>query len=504
MHKALISVYDKTGIEAIASCLINQNIEILATGGSLIYLKSKNIPVTDVTDYTLFPEMLDGRVKTLHPKLFGGILFKRKEASHSKTINEHGIIAIDYVIVNLYPFVKKQQENLSHDDLIEFIDIGGPSLLRAAAKNYIDVTVITDISDYQKVIEEIKKSQKTTLETRKKLAAKVFQLTSAYDASVASFLNEDEFPEYYNISYQLKQILRYGENPHQQAAVYSDVTKQPNINNWQQIQGKELSYNNYRDIQSALQVVNEFTEPVCCAVKHNTPCAVAAGKNDEDAYKKTFAADPVSIFGGIIAFNTKVSKNTADLLNEIFLEVIIAPDFENEALVAFSKKKNLRVIKIPLSISTTKNIISINGGLLVQNNDAIRNYNIDFVTENKPTEDQLSQLIFAQKVVKHCTSNAIALVNNFITVGIGSGQTNRIRAVEQAIQQVKEKNINLSECILASDAFFPFDDIVRLCAKNNISAIIQPGGSIKDGDSIKVCNEHNISMVFTGIRHFKH
>ena len=503
-HKALISVYDKTNIEAISKCLIENNIEILATGGSLKYLQDKNIAVTDVTDYTLFPEMLDGRVKTLHPKLFGGILFKRNHEVHQQTVKEHQILAVDYVIVNLYPFVKKQQENLTHDELIEFIDIGGPSLLRAAAKNYTDVTVLTDINDYDLVINEIKSQASTTINTRKKLAAKVYNLTAAYDASIANFLNEETFPEYATHTFQLKEILRYGENPHQQAAVYADLTKKPNINDWQQLQGKELSYNNYRDIQSALNVVNEFKEPVCCAVKHNTPCGVACGENDIEAYQKTYAADPVSIFGGIVAFNTKVSQKTAIMMNELFLEVIIAPDFEEEALSEFSKKKNLRVIKVQLYGSNDKNIISIDGGLLVQTRDHIHSYEIKNVTTLAPNKNELAQLVFAQKVVKHCTSNAIVLVHNFVTVGIGSGQTNRIRAVEQAIHQAKEKNINLEECVLASDAFFPFNDIVNTCFENKIKIIIQPGGSIKDQDSIDSCDEKGISMVFTGVRHFKH
>lgn len=503
-HKALISVYDKTNIEAISNCLLANNIEILATGGSLKYLQSKKIAVTDVTDYTMFPEMLDGRVKTLHPKLFGGILFKRDNKIHNQTVADHQIIAVDYVIVNLYPFVKKQQENLSHDEMIEFIDIGGPSLLRAAAKNYADVTVITDINDYGVVIDEVNTHGKTLLSTRKKLAAKVFNLTATYDASVSNFLNEETFPEFATHTFQLKEILRYGENPHQQAAVYADLTMKQNINNWEQLQGKELSYNNYRDIQSAMNVVNEFTEPVCCAVKHNTPCGVAIGNNDLDAYQKTYEADSISIFGGIVAFNTKVSKATAELLCNIFLEVIIAPDFEEEAIEVFSKKKNLRVLKIKLKAANTFNCVSIDGGLLVQTADKINEYELNFVTTKKPDPIVLTQLIFAQKVVKHCTSNAVVLTHNFVTVGIGSGQTNRIRAVEQAIQQAKEKNINLEESVLASDAFFPFNDIVNTCAENKIKNIIQPGGSIKDQNSIDTCNEKGISMVFTGVRHFKH
>jgi phosphoribosylaminoimidazolecarboxamide formyltransferase/IMP cyclohydrolase len=503
-HKALISVYDKNDIELIAACLMNHNIELLATGGSLKYLQEKNIPVTDVADYTLFPEMLNGRVKTLHPKLFGGILFKRNDQIHNTTIDNNNIIAIDFVIVNLYPFVKKQQENLTHDELIEFIDIGGPSLLRAAAKNYYDVTVITDIKDYAGVIQEMNEQEQTTIETRRKLAAKVFNITSAYDASVANFLNEEIFPQYYNNTYELKEILRYGENPHQQAAIYADLTQHNNVNQWNQLQGKELSYNNYRDIQAAINIVKEFNEPVCCAVKHNTPCGVAIGKDALDAYQKAYLADPVSIFGGIIAFNVILNEATATLLNDTFLEVIIAPDFTKASLGILAKKKNVRVLKISMHPIENKQIVSINGGLLVQTSDPVVDYEINVVTKKKPSEYQINQLVFAQKIVKHCTSNAIVLCKDYVTVGIGSGQTNRIRSAEQAILQAKEKKVELSECVMSSDAFFPFNDIVKLCATNQISAIIQPGGSIKDQDSIDSCNEHGIAMLFTGVRHFKH
>ncbi len=503
-HKALISVYDKNNIALFAQTLINHNIEILATGGTLQHLLNKQIPVTDVTEYTHFPEMLDGRVKTLHPALFGGILYKRKNDKHVDTVNKHDIIAIDYVVVNLYPFVSKQQENLPEDELIEFIDIGGPSLLRAAAKNFNDVTVITDIEDYKIIIEELNAIGKSTLKTRKKLAAKVFGLTSAYDASVANFLNEEPFPIYYNRTYQLKEILRYGENPHQEAAVYADLIEPYNINHWEQIQGKQLSYNNYNDIQAAITVVNDFTEPVCCAVKHKTPCAVAIGMNDLDSFEKVYQADPVSIFGGIVAFNTSVSAKTAELLNQIFLEVVIAKDFDEDAIDIFKQKKNCRIIKIKNTAKEEKQTISIDGGLLVQTKDNVNNNIITVVTENQPTERQIKELIFAQKVAKHCTSNAIVLSKDFVSIGIGSGQTNRIRAVEQAIEQAINKSTDLSTCVLASDAFFPFDDIVHTCAEYKINAIIQPGGSINDKDSILACNQHHIAMIFTGIRHFKH
>ncbi len=503
-HKALISVYDKKDIELFSQTLIHHGIEILATGGTLQHLLNKKIPVTDVAAYTHFPEMLDGRVKTLHPSLFGGILYKRKDKKHIDTVNKHDIIAIDYVVVNLYPFVSKQQENLTEEELIEFIDIGGPSLLRAAAKNYSDVTVITDVEDYKIVTEELSSFGISTLKTRKKLAAKVFSLTSAYDASVANFLNEEPFPIFYNRTYQLKEILRYGENPHQEAAVYADLIEPYNINHWEQIQGKQLSYNNYNDIQSAIAVVNDFIEPVCCAVKHKTPCAVAVGTNDTDSFERVYQADPVSIFGGIVAFNSKVTAKTAELLNQIFLEVIIAKDFEEEAIDIFKQKKNCRIIKIRDIAKEKKQTISIDGGLLVQTKDNLNSNNIKAVTENHPTELQIKEMIFAQKVAKHCTSNAIVLSKDFVSVGIGSGQTNRIRAVEQAIEQAINKKIDLSKCVLASDAFFPFDDIVHTCAKYKINAIIQPGGSINDKDSILACNQHHIAMLFTGIRHFKH
>jgi phosphoribosylaminoimidazolecarboxamide formyltransferase/IMP cyclohydrolase len=502
--RALISVYDKSNIENIVHCLINHNIDILATGGTLKCLQEKNIAVTDVTEYTHFPEMLDGRVKTLHPKLFGGILFKRQSADHCNTVEKHDIDAIDFVIVNLYPFVKKQKENLSHDELIEFIDIGGPSLLRAAAKNYKDVTIITDVNDYEKVIEELNALKSTTVATRKKLAAKVFGLTAAYDASIANFLNEESFTDFFSGSYELKEVLRYGENPHQQAGVYADQTLTYNIKNWEQLQGKELSYNNYRDIEAARNVVAEFNESACCAIKHNTPCGVALGKDDLEAYQKTFEADAVSIFGGIIAFNTNVSAQTAMLMNETFLEVVIAPSFDDEALTIFSKKKNLRILKIATNIVSSKSIISIDGGLLIQDKDKTNEYNIQFVTNEKPNPKTIDELVFAQKVVKHCSSNAIVISKNKTTMGIGCGQTNRIRAVEQAIKQVIDKNEDLSSCVLGSDAFFPFNDIVNLCGEHKIKSIIQPGGSVKDNDSIEACNNNGIAMVFTGVRHFKH
>ena len=503
-NKAILSVYDKTNLETIATALVQNNIELLATGGTLKFLQEKNIEVTDVTSVTNFPEMLDGRVKTLHPNLFAGILYKRKDEQHQSTIQQHQLETIDYVIVNLYPFFEKQKENLSHEALIEFIDIGGPSLLRAAAKNYFDVTVLTDVEDYKTVVDEILQNKNTTLTTRKKLAAKVFNLTSAYDASIADYLNEEPFPKYFNASFERKEILRYGENPHQQAAVYANLSEQENINAWHQIQGKELSYNNYRDIQAAINVVNEFTKPTCCAIKHNTPCGVAQAANDFDAYTNTYHADPISIFGGIVAFNTTVTKVTADKLNEIFLEVIIAPDFNEDALLVFSKKKNLRILQIPKQQITHPNIISIDGGLLVQTKDNINNYDLNAVTEQQASSSQKEQMVFAQNVVKHCSSNAIILVKDFVTVGIGSGQTSRIDALHQAIEKAQKNNVNLAECIIASDAFFPFDDVVNICATHGIKAIIQPGGSIKDKDSIEACNQHGITMLFTGIRHFKH
>ena len=503
-NKAILSVYDKTNLETIAITLVNNNIELLATGGTLKFLQEKNIEVTDVTSVTNFPEMLDGRVKTLHPNLFAGILYKRNDEKHQSTILQHQLETIDYVIVNLYPFFEKQKENLSHEALIEFIDIGGPSLLRAAAKNYFDVTVVTDVDDYNQVIEEIQTTNNTTLATRKRLAAKVFNLTSAYDASIANYLNEEQFPKYFNASFERKEVLRYGENPHQQAAVYTNLSEKENINNWQQLQGKELSYNNYRDIQAAINVVKEFTVPACCAVKHNTPCGVAMGIDDFDAYTKAYQSNSVSIFGGIVSFNTIVTARTAEKLNEIFLEVIIAPEFETAAIELFAKKKKLRILQIPKQTHIHPNIISIDGGLLMQTKDHINTYELNCVTQIKPTDEQIKQLVFAQNVVKHCTSNAIVLINNYTTAGIGSGQTSRVEALHQAIQQAQKNKIDLAHCVLASDAFFPFDDIVNICAEHKIKAIIQPGSSIKDQDSIDACNKNEIAMLFTGVRHFKH
>ncbi len=503
-NKALLSVYDKTNLVTIANTLVQNNIELLATGGTLKFLQENNIEVTDVTTVTNFPEMLDGRVKTLHPNLFAGILYKRNNQKHLTTIQNHQIVTIDYVIVNLYPFFEKQKENLNHEELIEFIDIGGPSLLRAAAKNYFDVTVVTDVDDYNQVIEEIQAIKNTTLATRKRLAAKVFNLTSAYDASIANYLNEEQFPKYYNASFERKEVLRYGENPHQQAAVYTNLSEKENINNWQQLQGKELSYNNYRDIQAAINVVKEFSQPSCCAVKHNTPCGVALGIDDFDAYTKAYQSNPVSIFGGIVSFNTIVTARTAEKLNEIFLEVIIAPEFETAAIELFAKKKNLRILQIPKQTHIHPNIISIDGGLLMQTKDHNNTYQLNGVTQIKPTDEQIKQLVFAKNVVKHCTSNAIVLINNYTTAGIGSGQTSRVDALHQAIQQAQKNKIDLANCVLASDAFFPFDDIVNICAEHQIKAIIQPGGSIKDQDSIDACNKNEIAMLFTGVRHFKH
>lgn len=503
-HKALISVYDKKDILPLATCLIEKGYDLLATGGTLEHLKANDIQVADVSHYTQFPEMLDGRVKTLHPKLFGGILFKRGNPQHVDTINQFDIIDIDVVVVNLYPFIKKQQEPITHDELIEFIDIGGPSLLRAAAKNYSAVTVLTEIADYRHVIEEIQTQGQTTLATRKKLAAKVFNLTAAYDASVANFLNEENFPTYFNRTYQLKEILRYGENPHQQAAVYADLVHPNNVNKWLQLQGKELSYNNYNDIQTAIAVVYDFEMPVCCAVKHKTPCSVAIGIDSYEAYQKAYEADSVSIFGGIVSFNTIVTANTATLLNQTFLEVIIAPDFETEALDIFKEKKNCRILKITNTYVEEKQIQSIPGGLLVQTKDNHKIENYQVVSKAQPTKKQIKELLFAENIAKHCLSNAIVITCNGVTVGIGSGQTSRIKALEQAVLQAKEKKINFEECVLASDAFFPFSDIVNVCAQNKIKAIIQPGGSIRDNESIDACNKHQIAMIFTGIRHFKH
>lgn len=509
MKRALISVFYKDKILEFSKFLISKNIEIISTGGTYKYLKENSIPVIEVEKITGEKEMLDGRVKTLSPKIHGGILAIRDNPKHMEAIKERGIIPIDIVVVNLYPFFEKVlDDSLNFEEKIEFIDIGGPTMLRSAAKSFKDVIVISDIKDYDLVKEEIEKGE-VSIETRKYLASKVFNLTSAYDSAVSDFIfnsienNKDKELNYLNMSYIKKEKLRYGENPHQKADYYIETANKGE--NYEKLNGKELSFNNIRDMDIALKIVSEFDESkkefCCSAIKHSTPCGAALGEDVFDAYNKTYLCDSVSIFGGIVAFNSTVDEKTAKELVKTFLEIVIAKDFTEEALKILKTKNNLRVIKYKNNNNDKINLVKVGGGLLVQEEDNLLFEDCEdckVVTKKKPTEEEMKNLIFGMKVVKYAKSNAIIVVKDFMAKGIGSGQTNRIWACEDALKRAGKGGV------MASDAFFPFRDVVDACAKYDIKAIIQPGGSIRDKESIDACDEHGISMVFTGIRHFRH
>lgn len=500
--QALISVSDKSNLLEFAKFLVEQDYKILSTGGTYKHLQDNGIEVTEVKDVTGFPEILDGRVKSLHPAIHGGIMARRSDENHMATIAEHGINPIDIVIVNLYPFFEKMNTGLSEAEMIEFIDIGGPSMLRSSAKNFYDVTVVTDVNDYEVVMNEIRENGSTSIETRKLCAGKVFNLTSAYDAAISTYILGEDFPQFLESSYEKVMDLRYGENPHQKAAYYVDKTKNGAMKDFEYLQGKELSFNNIRDMDLAYKVVSEFKETTCCAVKHSTPCGVAIGENVLEAYEKAYECDPMSIFGGIIAFNREVDGKTAVELNKIFLEIVIAPSFTEEALEIFKQKKNLRIIKVKNPVSDKVTYVKVDGGLIIQSTDNQFSTDLKVVTEAQPTDRQMTDLVFAQKIVKWVKSNAIIVATNGQAYGIGGGQTNRIWAAQQAIARAKEKVEE--DLVLASDAFFPFRDVADFAAENGIKAIIQPGGSIKDQESIDACNEREIPMIFTGMRHFMH
>jgi phosphoribosylaminoimidazolecarboxamide formyltransferase / IMP cyclohydrolase len=508
--RALISVSDKNGVSEFARELVNLGFEIVSTGGTKKMLQEQGVPVLGVSDVTGFPEILEGRVKTLNPFIHGGLLAKHEEADHQRQLEEHGIQPIQVVCVNLYPFQQTiEKPDVTVQDAIENIDIGGPAMLRASAKNHQSVTAVVDPADYQTVLTELKADGKTTLETRRKLAAKVFRHTAAYDALIAEYMTnlaQEDQPEKLTVTFELKQHLRYGENPHQQAAFY----KKPLGSNFsiayaQQLHGKELSYNNINDADAALQIVKEFKDPAAVAVKHMNPCGVGTGKNVFEAFEKAFAADPVSIFGGIIALNREVDEKTAHKLHEIFLEIIIAPSFSEEALAILTAKKNLRLLTIPFQQGSKpeRKMTTIEGGLLVQDQDryGLDDANVTIPTKRQPTEAEWAALKLGWKVVKHVKSNAIVVTSEDMTLGIGAGQMNRVGAAEIALKQAGQK---AEGAALASDAFFPMDDTVEAAAKAGITAIIQPGGSIRDADSIKKADEYGITMVFTGVRHFKH
>ncbi|WP_028778369.1 bifunctional phosphoribosylaminoimidazolecarboxamide formyltransferase/IMP cyclohydrolase [Shimazuella kribbensis] len=511
VRRALISVSDKTGIVELAKELVQQEVQIISTGGTFQLLQQEGLPVTQISEVTGFPEILDGRVKTLHPKVHGGLLAVRDKASHQQACAENGIEYIDLVVVNLYPFKATiTKEGFTYEEAIENIDIGGPSMLRSAAKNHQDVTVLVDPADYHVVLEELSENGNTTLATRKRLAAKTFRHTAAYDSLIAHYLTGEmgeTSPEQLTFTYEKVSSLRYGENPHQQASYYKDaLAKSDQLVSAKQLQGKELSYNNIQDANAALEIVKEFAEPAVVAVKHMNPCGVAVGETLLEAYQRTYEADPVSIFGGIIATNQTVDAVTASKMREIFLEIIIAPSFSEEAQQILSEKKNLRLLELPFSsnesISTWKTT-SIDGGILVQEQDSekITREMCTVATDRNPTDAEWDELLFAWKVVKHVKSNAIVLTKDNRTIGVGAGQMNRVGAAEIAIRQAAD---NANGAVLASDAFFPMSDTLEKAAAAGIRAIIQPGGSIRDSESIEAANKHGIAMVFTGVRHFKH
>lgn len=510
MKRALISVYDKTGIVEFSRKLVNMGWEIISTGGTSKILYESGIDVIDVSSITNFPECFDGRVKTLHPKIHGGLLALRDNKDHLKTMEELGIHAIDIVVNNLYPFKQTVlKEGVTHEEIIENIDIGGPSMLRAAAKNYKYVTVLVDPRDYDAVINELEKNSQVSEKTREYLAAKVFQHTSSYDALISSYFNKKadiRFPDTITLTFDKKQDLRYGENPHQSAGFYSEVLEtKGTLTAAVQLHGKELSYNNIGDGNGALEILKEFDKPTVVAVKHANPCGVGSGETIEEAFKKAYEGDKQSIFGGIIAANGEIGENTAKMINDIFIELVIAPSYSESALEILKTKKNIRLLMLP-SISkheyTSCDMKKVLGGILVQDRDQSCLYEkLEIVTDRKPSDKELEDMLFAWKVVKNTKSNAIVLAKDEGTVAVGPGQVSRIWALENAVKQGGE---NTKGSVMASDAFFPFSDCVELAAKVGITAIIQPGGSIKDKDSIDAANKHGIAMIFTGTRHFKH
>jgi len=514
--RAIISLSDKTGVVDFARELDALGYEILSTGGTAKVLTEAGIAVTGVSDITGFPECLDGRVKTLHPMIHAGILAMRDNAEHMEQLEKLGVTPIDIVAINLYPFKQTVlKEGVEREEVIENIDIGGPTMIRAAAKNWQDVAVIVDPADYVTVIDQLKANGEVDRDTKLKLAYKVFEHTSSYDTLIASYLrketNSSPFPNSFTVTYDKVQDMRYGENPHQKAAFYREIGNgySGTLAAAEQLHGKELSYNNINDANGALDVLKEFSAdgPCVVAVKHANPCGIGTADTIYDAYMKAYEADPVSIFGGIVVANRKIDFKTAKEMSKIFLEIIIAPAYTPDALKVLQKKKDIRVLLLPdIAKPNTPEMFDMKkvaGGLLVQTLDTelFNMEDIKVVTEKAPTEEQMKDLIFGMKAVKHTKSNAIVLCKDGATTGVGPGQTNRITALELAIKYAGEK---AAGSVMASDAFFPFSDCVEAAAKAGITAIIQPGGSIRDEESIKAANEAGIAMVFTGKRHFKH
>lgn len=507
--RALISVSDKTAIVEISKELVSLGYEIISTGGTAKTLMDNGIKVIGISDITGFPECLDGRVKTLHPAVHAGLLAMRSNSEHMEQLDKLNINTIDVVIVNLYPFKATiMKGDIELQEAIENIDIGGPTMLRSAAKNYQDVTVLVDPKDYSKVIDELRQGG-VTLDTKFYLMYKVFSHTAVYDSLISNYMANKlgiDFPEQVTLAFEKAQDLRYGENPHQKAVFYKEcLPVKGALTSAVQIHGKELSYNNINDANAALDILREHSEPTIVALKHANPCGVGTADTISKAYIRAYESDPVSIFGGIVASNRAIDKATAIEINKIFIEIIIAPSYDQDALEVLKEKQNIRLLTLE-SINapipkTSYDMKKVLGGLLMQDYDTALNEGIKVVTDKAPTKDQMEDMLFAMKVVKHSKSNAIAIASGGKLLGVGAGQTNRIWATEQAIEHTEGK---AKGAVLASDAFFPFADCVESAAKAGIKAIIQPGGSIRDQESIDMCNKYGIAMVFTGIRHFKH
>jgi phosphoribosylaminoimidazolecarboxamide formyltransferase / IMP cyclohydrolase len=521
VERALLSVFDKTGIVEFARKLAALRIEILSTGGTAKLLREQGVPVQDVSEFTGWPEMLGGRVKTLHPKVHGGLLFRRDHADDQNQAKEHGIAPIDLVAVNLYPFEETAAKAyLPPEELIENIDIGGPTMLRSAAKNFESVTVVTDPADYEQVAGELEANRETSLALRLELARKVFATTSRYDGLITMNLerlnlNEGKLevqqkpalPERYHLALRQKQELRYGENPHQSAALYVPAGCPPaGLAAAKQLQGKELSYNNYVDLEAARSTVAEFEGPAAVIIKHNNPCGAAEQKTLLDAYTKAFACDPLSAFGGVLAFNHIVDAVTAEAVVKLFVECIVAPGFADRAQEIFAAKKNLRLLVLPhggLEHDKELQLKRILGGVLVQQPDlgSLKNVELKVVTKREPTQSELTDLNFAWKVCKHVKSNAIVFAKDGATLGVGAGQMSRVDAAKIAIAKAQK---SLQGTVVASDAFFPFPDGVEEAAKAGATAVIQPGGSVKDNEVIATADRLGLAMVFTAMRHFLH
>lgn len=508
--RALVSVSDKRGVVEFATALVEMGWEIISTSGTLAKLRESGLKVTNISDVTGFPEICEGRVKTLHPKVHGGLLARRDKEEHMAALAENDIKTIDMVCVNLYPFEATiAKEGVTMEEAVENIDIGGPSMLRSAAKNFASVSVVCDPDDYELVLNEIRERGNTKPETRLMLSAKAYTHTALYDSHIATYMrraagmNEKLF-----LSFDKAQDLRYGENPHQGAAFYRAKEEVSySVAFAKQLGGKELSYNNIQDANAALQIVREFEEPFCVGLKHMNPCGAGVGRDIKEAWTRAYEADKVSIYGGIVAMNRPLTKEVAEMMKPIFLEIVMAPKFEPEALEVFATKKNLRLLEVRMDgvREPQRQYVGVTGGLLVQDADMkCLELSADMcVTERKPSAEELQDMNFGWKVVKHVKSNAIVVAKGGMTLGVGAGQMNRVGSAEIALNEAKAARVT-EGLVLASDGFLPFDDTVELASQYGVVAIVQPGGSIRDEDAIKKANEKGIAMLFTGMRHFKH